>query len=105
MKNIWKKFCAWVTGIWRKFVNWLVTIPANYRFFFVAGIIITAFSEITLHIEWCPVLALAIVMVYEFIKLFVRDKYKYNWWNVVSCFLGALLIWADVLLHNWWFKW
>ena len=104
MKNLWKKFCAWITGLWRKFVNWLLSIPANYRFFFVAGILITAFSAITLQIEWCPALALGVVIFYEFVKLWIRKDYKMNVWNIVACFLGSLPVWLDVLLRNWLFK-
>ena len=104
MKNLWRKFCAWITGLWRKFVNWLLNIPANYRFFFVAGILITAFAAITLQIEWAPALALALSLFYEFVKLWIRDNYKMNWWNILACSLGSLPVWIDVLLRNWWFK-
>ena len=105
MRKILEKFVKWITGLWRKFVNWLLNIPANYRFFFVAGILITAFAAITLRIEWCPVLALAVVIAYEFAKLFLRDDYKYNFLNVLACLLGSLSVWIDVLLGKWWFGW
>lgn len=63
---------------------------------FFAGVIIAAFCEITLHVEWCwwPVLCAAAVK--EFFDAWTT--HQADWKDFVATVMGGLLIWGFALL-------
>ena len=86
----------WIRKIWDAFVALIYKIPADKWLHFFAGVIIAAFCEITLHVEWCwwPVLFAAAGK--EFFDAWTTGQA--DWKDFVATVIGGLLIWGFALL-------
>jgi hypothetical protein len=85
-------------------VEWILSIPADKRLHFVAGLVIATFFCIALGMKACIVPAIAAAFIKEFFDLWTsKDGEGWDWWDFVATILGGLVPQAFVLLHMWWF--
>lgn len=73
-----------------KIVEFFKNIPYDKLMCFTVGVLIAAFSQITLHIEWCivPVLFAGIIKV----AYTASKKYVYDWNSFIAIIIGGALI-------------
>lgn len=73
----------------REFLN-KIKIPHDKLLCFIVGMLVAAFSQITLHIEWCivPVLFAAIIKV----AYTTRKKDFQDWNSFLAIVLGGAVI-------------
>ena len=84
--------------LWRKFVSWILSIPDNYRLYFVAGLMISAIFCIWLGMKVCIVPAILAGFIKEFFSSWSDTNRKMNWWNLLAATLGGLFIELLVVL-------
>lgn len=73
-----------------KVVEFFKNIPYDKLMCFIAGVLVAAFAQITLHIEWCivPVLFVGVVKV----AYTASKKYFYDWVSFAAIVIGGAVI-------------
>lgn len=92
LKTAWNWICSKVS----KAVDWIMTRSQEKWLCLVLGLIVTAFSCITLHIEFPPVLVIAIAAIHAFIRNW--NGKPFLWKDYVAALIGAVIIWLIALI-------
>ena len=91
MSKVWEWLKALPGKVWDALVNWLNSIRRDRLYHFICGLIIAAFTCITLHLGvWCIVP----VLIAGFVKEFI-DKWRgqsFDWVDLAATMVGGLLI-------------
>ena len=96
MKDFFKKIWEWIKTNVAKAWSWLIAtllkVPVTKLYYFIAGLVATAFLAIVLPkvAEWPIVPVAFLIFIFGFFRTFFDKKVK--WWNCLAIFLGALVI-------------
>lgn len=84
-------------SIYDKIVAWILSIPADKRLHFVAGLIIASFLCITFHLPW-PVVLVFIVAVGKEVVSHLVKKSPPDWGDIAATVIGGAIVQAFDLL-------
>ena len=91
MRQLFRRLCAWISGVWTALVAGLKEISLSTLYHFIAGLIVGAFACITLGIgAWCFVPVFFVGFIKEFVKLWRGGAF--GWMNLATILSGGLLI-------------
>jgi len=81
---------SWIRKIWDKFVALIYKIPFDKWLHILAGLIISAFACITLHVTWPIVAAITAGFIKEFFDRWTTGQW--DWWDFVATLFGGAII-------------
>lgn len=92
-------------NLWRKFLAWVKSLPVAYIVMFVAGFVLSTFFCIALGMDVCIIPAIFAGFIAAFFKMWFSDTGNFAWQWLVACVIGGVLPQLFVLLHYLWFVW